>query len=1190
MLGNITNFPILATKRVTISMGNDFTPGQSTAYTREMTPSERASLRAEYDAAERNYSNATDSASRAQFRSEMDAAERVLDSNYITESTPVAGFNRQFGKVKVEFLIKSREPGSISRWFQESFTSYAQCLKIVFMVLDDTSAPLANFLSQPETRYQSLANLSTIEILGNRFNRDVGSVSFSEVLQNNSFTSTPVSDLSGDYHHDIYHEIEIELDQISFEETEKVHLIGFMHMDVDSFIADKGIVRDPSTPHPIESRGSELIYDLLLKRTDQNLEVQMFRNVFYVNEQTDRGVSLEPYYGPAHYHGESNPGPGGYIGWMAGFPGADMGPRLEVRQIRNNKVFSSLHQTQETDSFSLAARTGFPDAPTGDLLESYLRSTTNREDLLNDSIRIEKLIQASDFIESTRGNNFMKPSDTSMNFVTAVTSQDPESGELSNENSNHSVIVGVDYFRLVRDRSNYGDILNFHNNSGNREIVERILAESRILNLQVKRERVTNNPYNFNHNDGLAYVTYDLNEPSVRLVNSQDKFLESEIDSPSVYKNKLIEASSQLCSIKEIELTQRSPMTRDLASGLEVSGGLEPVPGYNRFFYLKDFDLFHNIQTGKYRHILSFILEDGVSIVIRQILDDLKESEMEMSSYLAEAEQPVVKDGSGNYMGGSYDYLVNDFHETFREKDYSSTIDFAVSIYQEATLMISGDQMGEQQSQSLATSLGPRSTTLPVLSDFIKTIATLISIFESILAQSGDLQDDMDFKKQGETYVPGAGTGSKARTIEVEINSLEIIEAISEGAIVANYSVFQTTSGEGKDMTPETPNLTLLDYVRRVNLVPFMAKDDSITPASYSKFASSPFTIKEIVTIPKTKSTGKNYKLPGSWGKRKRTRKRNDSKSGVPPQLIAANQDRRGRRTKQGNDKNEKDLGLAGSLKINLASSFRKPLKIYSNKSTPTVISTAVSFAKLNEKKRNNQILKINSMRSKTNVTSGFANKPSSSSAFGSFLSAGITLTPLVTLTPGLTRGLSLASPSATKLLLKDIFQKAERDNCLELSDELKATLQAAAFNGITREEVIEIAEKNYSDLNHATSVLGPVYNTIIPLLGSLQAINDKISKIKFSSTSEKEKYEGAPQETAKKKGSGVVKFIPYEKEKSDFVMAAPGMKSKKLTISEISKIAPPVDGVEKFVMVKIEPKKKEDGIVPVNNGYLFRV
>ena len=42
--------------------------------------------------------------------------------------------------------------------------------------------------------------------------------------------------------------------------------------------------------------------------------------------------------GPVHYHGPQNPGPNGYIGYMAGESGNDMGPTLTAVAMSNNII------------------------------------------------------------------------------------------------------------------------------------------------------------------------------------------------------------------------------------------------------------------------------------------------------------------------------------------------------------------------------------------------------------------------------------------------------------------------------------------------------------------------------------------------------------------------------------------------------------------------------------------------------------------------------------------------------------------------------------------------------------------------------------------------------------------------------------------------------------------------------------
>lgn len=56
----------------------------------------------------------------------------------------------------------------------------------------------------------------------------------------------------------------------------------------------------------------------------------------------------KPYYGPVHYHSNENPGPDGYIGYMVGLPGGDMGPKLYETQVPVTKIqdFRGIQRTK----------------------------------------------------------------------------------------------------------------------------------------------------------------------------------------------------------------------------------------------------------------------------------------------------------------------------------------------------------------------------------------------------------------------------------------------------------------------------------------------------------------------------------------------------------------------------------------------------------------------------------------------------------------------------------------------------------------------------------------------------------------------------------------------------------------------------------------------------------------------------
>lgn len=1126
MLNSSTNYPILTTRRITISKGSETTPGETTVetITETITETVTETVTEEIVAGSNPFDRRVDIVEREVERE----IEREVEREVITTTPSTI---RKFTKVKIDFLLKTQEPSSLSRWLSEAHAEYAQYLKVYFFVLNDETSPAISFYQDIETRYPIVFNPQFLYFPVGGAPIDTASISFSEILQNNFYVTTPVSDLSEDYYHDIYGEIEIELSNINLGETDNLHLIGLIHMDAFSYLEDNGISRSQNNPHPIESRGGNLVYDLLLKRgSSGELEVPIFREVFYVNQPTEQGTIFEPYFGPYHYHDESNPGPDNYIGWMAGHPDGEMGPRLESRRIRNYKVISSIFDMEQSEIYSVNSATGFPSSQSGNVLESYVSSILDESKLFDSQAKILELIKASDFIESQNANNFMKISDIDMSYISSVVSRDPSTGELTNETSHHASVVGVDFYRLVRSKSNYGDILNFHYNNENFEIVKFMLRDSHIVDFVVLRERVTNNPYSFNHIDGLDYKTKDLNVPRKKLVNTKrDGSLDLEsLPEELPRRGKLIPASSQLASISEIDMAMIDPET-----GLELQGD-----EYDRYFCIKDYDLFHNVQAGKYRYHIKMTVRDGVYIYIQRILNFLKIGLKELNNYRISAARPVIRSKNGTYIEGSYDTRVNDFHESFKSADFSGAIFMATRAYQESVTFLTGRKIGSEIS-NIQSALDPRATNLETLDHFYKILSTLSTIIRSILKRSGDGIVDEKPRKKKSTYIPASGVARKCRYLEVDMKCPGIISAISEGALLANYSNYGTSGESEQDTTPNTPNLSFFDFLNTTLSTP-RSTADTVVPISYLKFASSPYVVRDFQSSQGTLQP--SYTLPA--------------------------------------DK---------------STSF-----IF--KTTPTVVSSYDKFKNLTGNQINNEIVKINIMRSSDSVDAALLNKSPSFLINKTFFNAGVTIAPVKNLaTAGIATDVRLEHPSTTLYDLSDLLRNQSKKDCFSLTDELKAALQAAAFNGVTRDEVIEIAEKNYEGLLDVIKTIDTIYDGMIRLAGSLQGTAARLSTLGESPKSEMDKFmEYGPSKSAPKtldpnETFGIDKTIPYESERSTLMMMVPGKKAVKLNTNKYSNFefsdggnTDENDG-EKYVFVKMVSNKK-DAIVPVNNGYLLRI
>lgn len=1085
---NDSTFPLLATKRIVISKDFDFTPETSeTTYVTEE---------------EVTYSGP--------FQNRVDVVERE-----VTTTTPAS--SREFTKVKVEFLLKSRENTSISRWFSDTyrnspdFSEHAEYLKIYFLVLDDSSAAYTAYLQQPENRYRYLKNLPSylLALTGVAPKHAVSEITFAEVLQNEKFTITPVSDMSSYYEHDIYGELEIDITGLNLETSKQIHLIGFVHMDVDSYVQDKGLDPLPEEPYAIESQGGHMIYDLLLERTE-SLRIPFYRNSMYLNS--------EPYYGPLHRHTEENPGPDGYIGWMAGPPGGDMGPKLDVITTRNYKVVSSIYDRQNDESvFGIGLNSSDPAGSTGDPLMSLLNTMIDREQLLDESRRLTEMVRASSYAESKSKNNFMKSSDISATFVNSVASQDIDTGAITNEGSHHASVVGIDYFKLVRDMSNYGDILNFHYYKSNTDLVERFLGSSKILDLTIFRDRVTNNPYSFNDTDSLDYKIYDLDEPSSKLVNTKDdQRIRPLRPGESGISGHLLPASTDLATVREIKL----------ATVEQRSGLLQQVPGYNRFFHIKDYDLFHNINFGKYRYSMKLTLVDGVHKVIKDIMNSLEGAYFNISRFLDEASQPVIKDAQGVYVQGNFDYDLGRFHPSFQNVDNTEMANSVRVAFGPAIELLTGQYPDDLVMHEIECAVNPLVADLDSINFLQVMLRDLIKSMRQILKANGDSSMPEDLKKRGHTFSQSSGFGVKSRFIEVKVKCPDVISALSEGAVVANYSNHQTEDQEGNDVTPDLPNLGLGAYLDRYPRIQDRFINNLLLPSSYSSISFTPYRTVQ-------------YQVQ-------------------PLSIMPVNTDNKIRNT----------------IQLNIA---------------PKIISTYNSYQFAASQTRNNQTIMINNARSQQSVFSSFINKPVSENVYNSFMNAGVVIDTVGTPLSLGNSSTKSNNTSRAKEKLKDAFDQAEKDNCLELSDDLKAAIQNAAYNGVSRAEVVDTAESGYANLNNIIDVIGGAYDRTIELIGALQNASARLTTTPMKVLTEEQKFSGANPD-ARTIDYGLERYDLYHADGAELRVVTFDGSTLNFTPAQAKSWNMSETLEDTYLLVKAEPTKKEDAIVAVNNGYLLRI
>ena len=127
------------------------------------------------------------------------------------------------------------------------------------------------------------------------------------------------------------------LDNQEWDNIENLSIICFSYFDFESL----GLTTDNFSSEDARKL-SYTIGDLTLDAVTRGGKIVSTASIYKI---ADTG---EPYYGPVHYHGNANRGPDDYVGYMAGYAGSDMGPKLNRVQVPITKIqdFRAMQRTK----------------------------------------------------------------------------------------------------------------------------------------------------------------------------------------------------------------------------------------------------------------------------------------------------------------------------------------------------------------------------------------------------------------------------------------------------------------------------------------------------------------------------------------------------------------------------------------------------------------------------------------------------------------------------------------------------------------------------------------------------------------------------------------------------------------------------------------------------------------------------
>ena len=504
--------------------------------------------------------------------------------------------------------------------------------------------------------------------------------------------------------------------------------------------------------------GSELLYESCLVRDASSADrpalftVPEERRIFFSSDGS-------AYNGPAHYHGEQNPGPNGYIGWMSGPSTGDMTNRIRLnpRRIPNRKVTSTRFSNRALNAagFALTADSSYsgyvgtgeqeasdPGAVVfGDEIIRTLRSQMGQILTLGDNRYQDKLKELS-ILSLKRGQ---------LNLAsTNATAEDLSWVSTTGDKPYHGSIFVIRMGDIISSNSRFGYLYNLHANSTKRlskDIRGAMISSSIIQNFSVSRRRLTNLPTGNNRVSTAKYEIYDSDEPE-----------ESIIQTISVFQN-------------------RRGVTQTLGNAMLSSRNNEkakiwersvPTHHAHRVIILQDYDLFNNIHTGKYEYVIDITLEDGIQNFLIEKHRGLKRAIKQFSTYVKEAAQPYQDyTQSGYYNGsqfadglsnnraqenagttGNYNHSIGDFTAAFKQRSNNlrERSDNVAELYAEIHYILTGQEQFDFESiEELKSSLLAKNTTLDSIEFFLDLCLKLESRFGSMLISSKtDIRDTLN--------------------------------------------------------------------------------------------------------------------------------------------------------------------------------------------------------------------------------------------------------------------------------------------------------------------------------------------------------------------------------------------------------------------------------------------------------------
>jgi hypothetical protein len=259
-------------------------------------------------------------------------------------------------------------------------------------------------------------------------------------------------------------------------------------------------------------------------------------------------------------------------------------------------------------------------------------------------------------------------------------------------------LIGIDMFVLMQNKSSYGHLLNFHRRAGNEDIVSTLLSSGNIMNLAILRRRVSGY-YNNNNKCSTPTMSEYPGISSTPIISSSD--------SPN---GDLHPASSPRGEIEQITVV--NPLTGEYSKDI-------------RSISFKDFDMFHNLNSGTYTYDISITVKDGIPDLIKNMILDFQ---IEFENFLKYSESQMIP-SSPKFKAeiGNYNYDTNlpaGYNLEYKFDRSTNFVDTLISKYEYLLLLTTGDRVNLTK---IRKSLLPNTYNIEIAKQFLVKMKTMIN-------------------------------------------------------------------------------------------------------------------------------------------------------------------------------------------------------------------------------------------------------------------------------------------------------------------------------------------------------------------------------------------------------------------------------------------------------------------------------